>query len=100
MKKITIGSEKHKGNLPFKFVNYGKIGHFASKYPFAKTKDTNEGKIRSSRKGKEKKSQRGGKVGEQNKSVYSREDRSSNEEDNDIDTGVTKQTFVYGFIKS
>ena len=33
MRRLTRGSGKYKGKLPFKCLNCGKIGHFASKCP-------------------------------------------------------------------
>lgn len=85
VKKVTRGSEKYEGELPFKCFNCGKIGHFSSKCPFAKSEDINEDKRIGRRKQKEKKLQRGGKDGNKNKSLYSREDSSFNEEDSNTD---------------
>lgn len=36
VRKHEKGSRKFKGKLPFKYFNYGKIGHFASKCPYPK----------------------------------------------------------------
>jgi hypothetical protein len=33
VKRLKKGSRKYKGKLPFKCFNYGKIGHFANKFP-------------------------------------------------------------------
>jgi hypothetical protein len=33
VRRLKKGSRKYKGKLPFKCFNYGKIGHFANKYP-------------------------------------------------------------------
>jgi hypothetical protein len=33
MKRLKKGSGKYKGKLPFKFFNYGRIGHYANKCP-------------------------------------------------------------------
>ena len=40
VRRLKKGSGKYQGKLPFKFFNYGKIGHFASKCPHQK-KDQN-----------------------------------------------------------
>jgi hypothetical protein len=36
IRKLSKGSGKYKGKLPFKCFNYGKVGHFASKCPYPK----------------------------------------------------------------
>ena len=41
MRKLKRSSRNHKGNLPFKFFDYGRIGHFSSKCPF-KNKNKNK----------------------------------------------------------
>jgi hypothetical protein len=33
VRRLTKGSGKYKGKMPFKCFNYGKIGHFSSKCP-------------------------------------------------------------------
>jgi hypothetical protein len=40
VRRLKKGSRKYQGKIPFKFFNYGKIGHFASKCPHQK-KDQN-----------------------------------------------------------
>jgi hypothetical protein len=40
VRRLKKGSRKYQGKLPFKCFNYGKIGHFASKFPLQK-KDQN-----------------------------------------------------------
>lgn len=37
MRRLEKGLGKYKGNLPFKCFNFGKVGHFASKCPYAKS---------------------------------------------------------------
>jgi hypothetical protein len=39
IRKIKKGYRKHKGKLPFKCLNYGKIGHFSNKFPYPKQED-------------------------------------------------------------
>ena len=36
MRRLKKGSGKYQGKFPFKCFNYGKIGHFASKFPHKK----------------------------------------------------------------
>jgi hypothetical protein len=33
VRRLKKGSGKYQGKMPFKCFNYGKIGHFASKFP-------------------------------------------------------------------
>ena len=39
VRRLDRGSEKYKGKLPFKYFNYGRVGHYASKCPHKKTKN-------------------------------------------------------------
>ena len=38
MRKLKRWTRKHKGKLPFKFFNCGRIGHYAKRCPFLKNK--------------------------------------------------------------
>ena len=40
--KIKKGFRKYKGKLPFKWFDCGKIGHFASKFPYPKGEDSDD----------------------------------------------------------
>jgi hypothetical protein len=77
MKKLTRGTDKHKGKLPFKCFNFGQIGHFDSKFPYAKSE--NEEKGISAKKGKGKKFQKGNIFGIKKKVFYSKEDNTLDE---------------------
>jgi hypothetical protein len=40
VRRMKKGSDKYKGKLPFKCFNYGKIGHFSSKFPHKRKDQT------------------------------------------------------------
>jgi hypothetical protein len=42
VRKLKRGSGKYKGQLPFKFFNRGKVGHFVAKFPYAKSEDNDD----------------------------------------------------------
>ena len=42
MRKLKRGTGKFKGKLPFKCFNCGKVGHFSSKFPYAKGLESDE----------------------------------------------------------
>ena len=56
VRRLKKGSGKYQGKFPFKFFNYGKIGHFASKFPHMQKDQKSEGeeKYKSKRFGKKK----------------------------------------------
>jgi hypothetical protein len=91
--RLKKGTDKYKGNLPLKCFNCGKIGHFSSKFPYAKNSDSDEEFSK-----KEKKYQNGNKKGNKRKvfkkSLYSREDSSSSDEDNDSDSDSERVLFM------
>jgi hypothetical protein len=72
LRRLKKGSRKYQGKLHFKFFNYGKIGHFASKCPHKKKDQNSEGE-------EEYKSKRFGK----NKSFCVNNDDSSEDTDSD-----------------
>jgi hypothetical protein len=56
VRRLNKGSYKYQGRLPFKCFNYGRIGHFASKYQHNKKDQKYEGeeKYKFKRFGKKK----------------------------------------------
>jgi hypothetical protein len=42
VRRLKKGTGKYKGKLPLKCFNCGKIGHFASKCPYARGSDSDE----------------------------------------------------------
>jgi hypothetical protein len=90
MKNIKRGSKKHKGKLPFTCFNYGRVGHFATKCPYAKREDSddeenNRGKYYRHKKGKYTKK----------RSFYSREDSSSSKESDGYVSDIDKEEFLF-----
>ena len=45
VRKLKQGTKKFKGKLPFKCFNFSKIGHFASKCPYAKGSESDEEEV-------------------------------------------------------
>jgi hypothetical protein len=82
--KLHKGTCKYKGKLLLKCFNCGKVGHFANKCPYVRNSDGDEEEYPK----KEKKYQKGNKKDKRNafkKSLYSREDSSSSDEDDETD---------------
>jgi hypothetical protein len=94
VRKLKRGTDKYKGKLPLMCFNCGKIGHFASKCPYAKNSDSDEEEVPK----KEKKYQKGNKKENKRKvfkkSLYSKEDDSSYDEDSDSDSDLERVLFM------
>ena len=45
MRKLKRGTDKYKGKLPFNCSNCGKVGHFASKFPYARGSYSDEEEV-------------------------------------------------------
>lgn len=82
VKKLTRGIDKHKGKISLKCFDYGRIGHFSLKFPYAK----NENEETSTKKGKKNKFQGRNKSNRKKKVFYSKHDNTLNEEDSDSDS--------------
>jgi hypothetical protein len=42
IRKLKKETGRYKGKFPFECFNYGKIGHIADKFPYAKNKENDE----------------------------------------------------------
>jgi hypothetical protein len=85
VRSLKKGNGKYKGNLPLKCFNCGKIGHFSSKFPYAKNLDCDEEEVPKTKKKYQKGNKKENKRKVFKKIFYSREDSSSSDDDNDSD---------------
>jgi hypothetical protein len=94
VRKLKRGIGKYKGMLPLKKFNCGKIGHFENKFPYAKKSDSDEEEYPK----KENKYQKGIRKGDKRKvfkkNLYSREDISSYDEDDESDSDSERVFFM------
>ncbi len=96
-KRLQRGTGKYKGKLPFKCFDCGKIGHFASKCPYAKKLDTNNDDAPKNNKMKNWKTNKG-KLFQKKRNLYTEEDsESSSEEDNG--ESDDEEMLFFGFEK-
>jgi hypothetical protein len=74
--------------------NYGKIGHFSSKCPYARSLDSDEQEAPKKEKKYQKEDKKINKRKFFKKILYSREDSSSSDEDNDSDSESDRVLFM------
>ena len=90
MRKMKRGIGKYKGKLPLKCFDYGKIGHFASKFPYAKDHNSDDensyNKNKSSQKYKKANNGRFAK----SRNLYSKENISEFDDDSNSDNDSEK----------
>ena len=94
MKKLKSGIGKYKGKLPLKCFKCGRIGHFASKCPYAK--NPNSDHENNCKKNKSFQNYKKGNNGRfsKSKNLYTKEDRSSSNDDSDSDNDLDKVPFM------
>ena len=95
VRTLKRGTDKYKGKLLFKLFNCGKVGHFASKCPYAMGSENDEEEVPK----KEKKYQKRDKERIKGrflkkKNLYSKDDSSSSDEDDDSDNDSRRVLFM------
>jgi hypothetical protein len=79
VRNLKRGIGKYKGKFPLKLFNYGKVGHFASKCPYAKNEDRNVKEDSSFKRYKKGKTKNKKKFYRKKKNLYTNEDNSSSD---------------------
>ena len=94
VRKLKRGTCKYRGKLPLKCFACGRIGHFASKFPYAK--DSNNDDDSNYKKNKKFHNYKKGNNGRfsKKKSLYSKEDNNSSDDHTDSDSDLEKILFM------
>jgi hypothetical protein len=83
MNKLKKGIQKYKGKFPVICFNYGKVGHFAKKFPYPKHEDSDDEEIQNHKEHKMSKKKNKNKYYKQKMNLYTKEDNISFEESED-----------------
>ena len=104
MRKLKKGSKKYEGKFPFKWFNYGRVGHSSAKCLYAKNEssdDEEERKIKESKSYQHKNNYKKGKherkknFHKKKKSLYSKEDSSSSEENDECIFDIDREEIPF-----
>jgi len=77
VRNIKRGIGKYKGKLPLKLFNYGEVGHFANKCPYARNVNNNLKEYSSFKRYKKSKTKKKKIFYRQKKNIYTNEDNNS-----------------------
>jgi hypothetical protein len=94
VRKLKRGTNKYKGMLPLKCFDYDGIGHFSSKFPYAKNKGSDEKQDPKKKKKNQKGYNRRNKRKFFKKHFYSKEDNPSSDKDDDSDNDSERVLFM------
>jgi hypothetical protein len=84
---LKRGISEYKVKLPFKLFNCGKVGHFYSKFPYARGSNSNEEEVpKKEIKYQKRDKERNKGIFLKKKSLYSNDDSSSSDEYDDSDS--------------